>query len=87
MKFLIATLLMALSFNSFAMTLTKDFVVTRLKYNDEKKVYDVDFINQAGIYIGNDTVFPCLQKSLKSNKAVKVTFEPMGLKITACLSK
>lgn len=67
-----------------AMTLTKDFVTTRLKYNDAKKVYDVDFLNQAGIYKADDKDFSCLQGSLKSKKPVKVTFDPMGLKITDC---
>lgn len=70
--------------NVEAMTLTKDFVATRLKYNEAKKVYDVDFLNQAGIYKAEDKDFPCLQGSLKSKKPVKVTFDPMGLKITGC---
>lgn len=87
MKTTIVLSLIFLSLNSFGMTLTKDFVVTRLKYDEVKKIYDVDFINQAGIYKGGDDVFPCLQKSLKSNKAAKVTFDPMGLKITECVFK
>lgn len=70
-----------------AMTLTKDFVTTRLKFNDAKKVYDVDFLNEAGIYKAEDKFFSCLQSSLKSKKPVKVTYDPIGLKLTDCVSK
>lgn len=87
MRTLLASLLIAASTSAMGMTLTKDFVVTRLKYNEAKKVYEVDFLNQAGVYKGDDKNFSCLQSSLKSNKPAHVTFDPMGLKITECTNK
>lgn len=72
------------SSNSFAMTLTKDFVTTSLRYNTGKKYYETSFVLMAGVYKADEKFFKCLQTSLEKKKPAKVTFEPMGLKITAC---
>ena len=70
--------------NAFSKPLVKDFEVTGLKYNDQKKYYEVSFVLMAGVYKADEKFFKCLQKSLETKKTAKVTYEPMGLKITGC---
>lgn len=80
----IIVLLLVLTNHALSAAMTKDFVVTKLHYNLEKKYYQVDFKNQAGVYQAQVAMLPCLRESLQSKKAVRVEFNPMGLKITNC---
>lgn len=84
MKIFFLTAAIVFSSNCFAMTLTKDLVTTGLRYNSEKKYYETSFVLMAGVYKADEQFFKCLQTSLEKKKPAKVTFEPMGLKITAC---
>lgn len=83
MKKIIA-LLFVLNMNALSAAMTKDFVVTKLHYNLEKKYYQVDFKNQAGVYQAQVEMLSCLRESLENQKAVRVEFNPMGLKIMNC---
>lgn len=80
----IIVLLLVLTNHALSAAMIKDFVVTKLHYNLEKKYYQVDFKNQAGVYQAQVAMLPCLHESLQSKKAVRVEFNPMGLKITNC---
>ncbi|MBC7714768.1 MAG: hypothetical protein H7177_15585 [Rhizobacter sp.] len=76
--------LVVFSSSAFSKTLTHDYQVTGLTFNAEKKYYEVTFVIEAGIYKADEKFFKCLQKSLEKKKLAKVTYEPMGLKITDC---
>lgn len=64
--------------------LTKDFIVTKVFYNQNKKYYEINFKNQAGVYKTGDVFLSCLRTSLKEAKPARVVFEPSGLAITSC---
>lgn len=80
----IIILILLLNIHALNAAMTKDFVVTKLHYNLEKKYYQVDFKNQAGVYQAEEAMLSCLRDSLQNKKAVRVEFNPMGLKITNC---
>lgn len=77
------------SINTVNAAMTKQFVVSKVFYNQDKKNYQIDFKNQAGVYRlpENSSVeknLSCLRESLKTARQVTVVFEPMGLEITDC---
>lgn len=76
--------LMISFFSLSAMAITRDFKVTRLQYDTDKKIYDIVFLNQDGIFISGDDHYKCLEKSLKEKKAVKISYDMKNLKVTAC---
>lgn len=85
----ILLLLIIISINTASAAMTKQFVVTKVFYNQDKKDYQIDFKNQAGVYHlpENGLVeknLSCLRDSLKTAKLVTVVFIPMGLEITDC---
>lgn len=82
-KMLSALFLTALSFQVYA-GLKKEFKVTKLIFDEQKKTYLVHFENQAGVYKADEKFFKCLSESLESKKAFKIEFRPMGLTIMAC---
>lgn len=84
MKKIIVLISLLFSFTAFSGVIKKSFTVTKLRYNSDKKYYDVDFLNQAGIYKADEKWFKCLQQSLEKKLAAKVEFNPMGLKISNC---
>lgn len=84
MKKISIVLFLVLNIHALSAAMTKDFVVTKLHYDLEKKYYQVDFKNQAGVYQAQVAMLSCLRESLQNKKAVRVEFNPMGLKITNC---
>ncbi len=84
MKKFIILVVACSSMNAYSMTLTKEFLTTSLKFNEEKKYYETTFVLMAGIYKANEKDFKCLQKSLETKLSARVTYEPMGLKVTKC---
>ena len=86
MKALLIILIFVVSLPGFCVdkTLTKAFNVTRLKYNEIQKNYDVDFSERAGIYNADSSLVKCLQESIEKKKAVRVKYEIEGLKIIKC---
>ncbi|MBC7538373.1 MAG: hypothetical protein H7281_06105 [Bacteriovorax sp.] len=83
----IIVLILFFNMQALSAAMTKDFVVTRLNYDQEKKDYQIDFKNQAGVYKVRETLMDCLRElreSLKEKKPVRVVFKPMGLVITSC---
>ncbi len=64
--------------------MTKEWIVTKVNYDETKKIYLVDFKNQAGVYKAAEKFLPCLRDSLTEKKSVKVEFNPMGLEIKSC---
>lgn len=81
----IMALMFCFSVHTASAAMTKEFVVTRLNFNQEKNEYQVDFKNQAGVYRATGpAVVNCLQESLREKKAVKIVFKPMGLMIMEC---
>lgn len=86
MKVLIMAMIISFSANSWAMNLVKKMQVTRIKYNEEKKNYDVSFQIKSGIYHADESQLKCLQKSIENKSEVNIEFEAMGLKIIKCTS-
>lgn len=86
-KIIITMLCICFSTSLWSMTLTKEWNVTLIKFNETKKNYDVSFLNQAGIYNSEEIHIKCLQKSIEKKHTVKVEFQPMGLKILKCSEK
>ena len=84
MKKIIAVSLMGLNLLVGAEAMTKEWVVTRVNFEEEKKLYEVDFKNQAGVYKAEEKFLPCLRESLNSKKEVKVDFDPMKMTIKSC---
>jgi len=84
MKLILITLALTVSSNSWAMNLTKKLQVTRIKFNEEKKNYDVSFQIRSGIYHADESHLKCLQASIEKKIEVNVEFEAMGLKIVKC---
>ena len=88
MKKIIAVLLFSTLFSLTGLaadnTITEDFVVTKIRLNNEKKLYEISFTLAAGIYKSDKEFVECLQKSLATKKPAKVTYQAMGLKITKC---
>ena len=64
MKLILIALIITASSDSWAMNLTKKLQVVRIKYNEEKKNYDVSFLIRAGIYHADELQLKCLQKSI-----------------------
>lgn len=64
--------------------MTKEWTVTKVNFDEARKVYLVDFKNQAGVYLADEKQLSCLRDSLATKSAVKVDFNPMGLKIKSC---
>lgn len=78
-------ILLSMLFNAGAsFALTKEWVVTKIVFDDAKKNYQVDFKNQAGVYRADEKFISCLRESLKDQKAVQIEFNPMGLAIKSC---
>ena len=65
-------------------TLIKDMTVKQMSYEEEKKMYLVDFVNQAGRYHGKPRDAACFKYSMDKNVPVKVEFVAMGLAIIDC---
>ena len=65
-------------------TMIKDMTVKQMTYEEEKKMYLVDFVNQAGRYHGKPRDAACFKYSLEKNVPVKVEFVAMGLAIIDC---
>lgn len=86
MKNLLIVLTIIVSSNSWAMNLTKKLQVTRIKFNEEKKNYDVSFQVRSGVYHSDKSHIKCLQSSIEKKVEVNVEFEAMGLKIVKCTS-
>lgn len=84
MRALIWGTLALMTFSSEVHALTKNHLVTRLKYESEKKYYEVILLNQDGVFKSDDKFFKCLEKSLQEKKPAKISYEAMGLKITDC---
>jgi hypothetical protein len=77
-------LLIALLHSSSLFAMTKNWTVTKVAFDDAKKIYHVDFKNQAGVYKADEKILDCLRASLKDQKAVTIDFNPMGLQIKSC---
>jgi hypothetical protein len=58
--------------------------VKQMTYEEEKKMYLVDFVNQAGRYHGKPRDASCFQHSIEKKVPVKVEFVAMGLAIIDC---
>jgi hypothetical protein len=84
MKVIFLGLIILASMNTWAMNLTKKLQVTKLRFDETKKVYDVTFEIRAGVYHTNKDHVGCLQKSIEKKIPVTVEFEAMGLKIIKC---
>jgi hypothetical protein len=65
-------------------TLIKDMTVKQMTYEEEKKMYLVDFVNQSGRYHGKPRDAACFKHSMEKNVPVKVEFVAMGLAIIDC---
>jgi ADP-heptose:LPS heptosyltransferase len=78
-------ILLNLFFSSTSLfAMTSEWTVTRINFDTSKKLYQVDFMNQAGVYKAEEKMLPCLRESLQQKKEVKVDFNPMGLMIKSC---
>ncbi len=86
MKLILIALALIVSTNSWAMNLTKKLQVTKIRFNEEKKNYDVSFQIRSGIYHADESHLKCLQSSIEKKVEVSVEFEAMGLKIVKCTS-
>jgi predicted transglutaminase-like protease len=86
MKVILIALALMTSTNIWAMNLTKKLQVTKIKFNEEKKNYDVSFQIRSGIYHADESHLKCLQSSIEKKVEVNVEFEAMGLKIVKCTS-
>lgn len=64
--------------------MTKEWIVTRVNFAEEKKLYEIDFKNQAGLYMADEKWLPCLRDSLRGKKEVKIDFDPMKMIIKSC---
>lgn len=84
MKLLFLVLLLTFSQATLAMNLTKKLQVISIKYNEEKKNYDISFSVRAGIYNSDESHLKCLQESIEKKIEVKVEFVALGLKIVKC---
>ena len=62
----------------------KEFIVTKVFFDVEHNYYKVHFENQDGVYKADSKLYNCLAESLAKSKTVKIEFEAMGLKLTAC---
>jgi hypothetical protein len=62
----------------------KDMTVKQMSYEEEKKMYLVDFVNQAGRYHAKPRDASCFKHSMEKNVPVKVEFVAMGLAIIDC---
>ena len=80
---LILIIFLLFNFGS-AFALTKEWTVTRVNFDETKKLYQVDFKNQAGVYKADEKLLECLRESLNEKKPVKIEFNPMGLLIKSC---
>jgi|GEM_PF-740523 len=85
MKMKISMFVLMLFSSTLLHAMTKEWVVTKVNYDDTKKIYMIDFKNQAGIYKAEEKLLPCLRESLAEQKAVKIDFNPMGLKLKSCV--
>lgn len=84
-KMVMLSLFVFINSQSLSAAMTKEFIVTKLNFNQDKKYYQVDFKNQAGVYnASGDELLVCLQQSLREKKAVMIEFNPMGLKVLNC---
>ena len=70
--------------SALSAAMTKDFVVTKILLIKEQNIYEVDFKNQAGVYKADEKLVNCLQESLRKTRPVRVSFNPMGLKLLDC---
>ena len=86
MKLILIALAFIVSTNSWGMNFTKKLQVTKIKFNEEKKNYDVSFQIRSGIYHADESHLKCLQSSVEKKVEVNVEFEAMGLKIVKCTS-
>lgn len=80
--FLIVLFSYSISFAKY--TLTKDMTVKQMKYEEDKKMYLVDFVNQAGRYHGKPRDLDCFKHSLEKQVPVKIEFVARGLGIIDC---
>ncbi len=75
---------MFFSINATAATLTFDLTVRKINFNNEKKLYDISFNEMAAVYLADAKFLKCLQKSLDTKKAAKITYLGRELKLTEC---
>lgn len=64
--------------------MTREWTVTKIYFDEAKKIYQIDFKNQAGVYKAEEKILPCLRESLNAKANVKIDFNPMGLLIKSC---
>ncbi len=76
--------LLLVSFSLYAKTDTENYIVKSLRYDTDKKRYDVILSNQDGIFTSEDKYYKCLEKSLMDKKSAKITYNLSNLKITDC---
>ena len=84
MKLILIAIFLIISNNSWAINLTHKLQVTLIKYDYEKKNYDISFALKAGVYHADKALLKCLQKSIEDKINVNVEYEAIGLKIIKC---